>query len=220
MAALQLSCVDMNNSGFSRKLRHGLAFFMGALALAIAALWGDSYRVRIDWDEPLSADQESMINSFKEDPGSLRMFPRGTGLDYSYQVDLHAWYRVCTNVGELILLSEAGYLTHAPVPPEIDDSCFGFGYKRYIWRRGSIGGQDGRPSIHADFRTDRLTIPFWALFVACAIWPTMCIVRGPLRRRRRRNRGQCVKCGYDLSGSTARCPECSAAHSCAFDSSS
>ncbi len=50
------------------------------------------------------------------------------------------------------------------------------------------------------------------VWLPCAvlwIWPVVAVVRGPLRRRVRRKRGACVRCGYDLTGlPEPRCPEC------------
>jgi hypothetical protein len=52
-------------------------------------------------------------------------------------------------------------------------------------------------------------IPFWLLFVLLALYPTLAFIRGPLRRRRRRRKGLCVACGYDLTGNVSGvCPEC------------
>ena len=49
----------------------------------------------------------------------------------------------------------------------------------------------------------------WLLFLACGAYPTVAFIRGPLRRWRRRRKGQCAICGYDLTGNTSgRCPEC------------
>jgi hypothetical protein len=49
----------------------------------------------------------------------------------------------------------------------------------------------------------------WSLFGLCCIYPTVVAVRGPLRRYRRRKRGACLQCGYDLTGNVSgRCPEC------------
>jgi hypothetical protein len=49
----------------------------------------------------------------------------------------------------------------------------------------------------------------WVPFVLSAIYPTLVLIGGPLRRRRRRGTGRCIKCGYNLTGlSEPRCPEC------------
>ena len=40
-------------------------------------------------------------------------------------------------------------------------------------------------------------------------YPAISFIRGPLRRWRRRRKGLCLKCGYDLTGNvTGVCPEC------------
>ena len=53
-----------------------------------------------------------------------------------------------------------------------------------------------------------LGVPLWIPFLLFAAYPTLAFIRGPLRRYRRRKRGLCVTCGYDLRGSPKRCPEC------------
>ena len=46
-------------------------------------------------------------------------------------------------------------------------------------------------------------------FLFFAAYPTLAFIRGPLRRHRRRKRGLCVRCGYNLTGlPEPRCPEC------------
>lgn len=47
------------------------------------------------------------------------------------------------------------------------------------------------------------------LALAFSIYPLIVFVRGPLRRWRRRWRGECEPCGYNLTGNiTGVCPEC------------
>lgn len=42
-----------------------------------------------------------------------------------------------------------------------------------------------------------------------AVWPSLALVRGVRRWRRRRRKGFCVKCGYNLTGNVSGiCPEC------------
>jgi hypothetical protein len=53
-------------------------------------------------------------------------------------------------------------------------------------------------------------VPFWPVVAAAVIaglWPAVRVVRHIHRRRRNR----CVECGYDLRGSSGRCPECGTA---------
>lgn len=51
--------------------------------------------------------------------------------------------------------------------------------------------------------------PLWAAIPATAFLPLLVFVRGPLRRKRRRKRGLCEGCGYDLRGNVSGvCSEC------------
>ncbi len=61
-------------------------------------------------------------------------------------------------------------------------------------------------------------VPSEQIIISVLLWlPTLlfgiilCLCCRPLhlhRRRKRKKLGLCVKCGYDLRGSTKRCPEC------------
>ena len=56
-------------------------------------------------------------------------------------------------------------------------------------------------------------VPLWMPTVLFAAYPAIALARSPGRRhRRRRKRGQCVKCGYDLTGNVSGvCSECGTA---------
>jgi len=52
-------------------------------------------------------------------------------------------------------------------------------------------------------------VPFWGPAALLLVCPAIALMSGPIRRRRRRKRGECVKCGYNLTGlPEPRCPEC------------
>jgi hypothetical protein len=54
-----------------------------------------------------------------------------------------------------------------------------------------------------------MVIPLWMPLVLFAACPTITCIRGPVRRWRRRRKGCCLKCGYDLAGNVSGvCPEC------------
>ncbi len=79
-------------------------------------------------------------------------------------------------------------------PGDIDQRWAGF----YV-RRRSIG------SVVAT----GVGAPFWAIFGLLMLSPITEFLRGPLHRRRRRRRGLCIHCGYNLTGLIEpRCPEC------------
>ncbi len=67
----------------------------------------------------------------------------------------------------------------------------------------------GTVTAVATWHYQALTIPDWLLTTILAI-PTFRSLRGVWVRRRRKTRGLCIACAYDLRGATGRCPECGA----------
>ncbi len=61
------------------------------------------------------------------------------------------------------------------------------------------------------FRTIEIGIPPWSFLFLFGVYPTIALIHPPLRRYRRRKRGLCVRCGYNLTGNESGvCPECGA----------
>jgi hypothetical protein len=52
-------------------------------------------------------------------------------------------------------------------------------------------------------------LPLLGLAFPLGCYPLLTLMRGPIRRRRRQQRGWCIYCGYDLEGNVSGiCPEC------------
>lgn len=58
-----------------------------------------------------------------------------------------------------------------------------------------------------NWKFSALIVPYWVLVIPLALLPLTGFRRVIVRRRRKR-RGQCLACGYDLRQSPDRCPEC------------
>jgi hypothetical protein len=80
----------------------------------------------------------------------------------------------------------------------------------FKWRRVVGQTRPPSPSLSATFQhVDSLDVPFWALACLCTVYPVVAVLIPGLRRWRRRRRGFCLACGYDLRGNaSAVCPEC------------
>lgn len=76
--------------------------------------------------------------------------------------------------------------------------CFGYGWL------------DEAPPYGSNlppFKTRFVMAPYWFFVMCFGILPLRAALRYKKARRRRR-RGLCVTCGYDLRGTPDRCPEC------------
>jgi len=81
--------------------------------------------------------------------------------------------------------------------------------------RNSLVNSSGRPAgnsivLPIDSTQLLLVIPWWFIATVAALLPASTLLRAPLavRTYRRRKRGLCTQCGYDLRFSSGRCPEC------------
>ena len=62
------------------------------------------------------------------------------------------------------------------------------------------------------FKEWNLYIPIWFFLLLSALYPTIIYIRyfrGPFIRNRRKMKGLCLRCGYNLTGNVSGvCPEC------------
>jgi hypothetical protein len=104
---------------------------------------------------------------------------------------------------------EGSLVTYNYGPPA--HVLFGFGW-------GVEGSTAALRGAGSEYAMRRFALPIWFVAVLFALLPmraAFLMVRST-RRRRRVAKGCCENCGYDLRGSSDRCPECGRA----FQSSS
>ena len=59
------------------------------------------------------------------------------------------------------------------------------------------------------FLSEVCSVPVVVPVIILGLYPLLAFSRGPVRRWQRRQRGQCIGCGYNLRGNvTGVCPEC------------
>ena len=64
-------------------------------------------------------------------------------------------------------------------------------------------------SVHRNYMFDSTAESLLLVAGILGFCPAISLFRGPVRRHRRRRRGLCLKCGYNLTGNTTGvCPEC------------
>ena len=86
-----------------------------------------------------------------------------------------------------------------PLPVKLD--VLGFRYR--------AGRMTPYRSDIIPFYAGELIVPVWLLVALFGSYPMLAFIRGPHRRYRRRKKGLCLKCGYNLTGNVSGvCPEC------------
>jgi hypothetical protein len=90
---------------------------------------------------------------------------------------------------------------------QLEPTRFGFAN----FHRASSWGQGAGTNFQRVTDTNtQLSFPLWMLALLLAL-PTVGRLVAGARRRKRRARGLCPSCGYDLRATPGRCPECGAA---------
>lgn len=84
----------------------------------------------------------------------------------------------------------------------------------------SVQHAEGHPPYLLWYISRTVTVPVWFPIVVLSPYPTWALFIVPLRRRRRKRKGLCLRCGYDLTGNVSgSCSECGMAtpHTAMFD---
>ncbi len=137
----------------------------------------------------------------------LGCFPGARGMEFGRPEDTgYSFITIVWGATRIIKVLHVKYLDNPPSAPGGKQWMgTGWGY------RTSIQIDPSGRSTQARFLIVSFLFPV-VLSALFAIYPTIAFIhfiRGPLRRSRRRRKGLCVKCGYDLTGNvTGVCPEC------------
>jgi predicted amidophosphoribosyltransferase len=130
------------------------------------------------------------------------LFHRDRWLCFACDGVLTCSYGYCPKCG-----ASAGHRSGCPHSDVVIDDYFPSPPRRYVRSTPFARSVLNYP----DWRSYSVSVPLWFLCLALGAYPTVAFVRGPLRRRRRRKRGLCVNCAYDLTGNVSGiCPECGA----------
>ena len=116
----------------------------------------------------------------------------------AWQVDAYRYVMMQVSIGELSVM----YVTENA--PEKSEYRFGWGPIGFLRAPMFLDPDRSYSSMaYAAY------IPSWLATIVLGVYPAFVFVKWR-RVHRRRKRGLCVTCGYDLRGSPARCPECGA----------
>jgi len=181
-------------------IRKAIIVVLTLAALGTALLYADSYRLRL---YPLTMELRRLMScGMWTAPEELRIpGPRSRHYwdDDSMILDLWA-HNGRFSVAYNSTIGPVAHVSNRRV------SAAGFGYEtgRRYWPR-----PDG---TYAYYQEREITVPLAVIGTLFAAYPAIAFIRGPLRRWRRRRRGMCIRCGYDLQGNVSgTCPECGGA---------
>ena len=174
------------------------------LAIASAALWGRTTRVNDTWEWT----RRRVANRWITSPGSVC---------YSRRIDHTAAAAVANGMTFRATpydvpqrSADGSTMTFRARPFPGSSAGFECSHEQYAidpketrWTMLLPRSANNLPGY--EYYTVR--VPLWLPCVALSIAPVVGGARA-WRSRRRRRVGRCPSCGYDLRGSTERCPEC------------
>lgn len=191
-------------------IRKAVIILLALAALTSAGLWVDSYRLRKRL--PLTPEREARLEAERKASLIVSTGPPDLagmiGIDFFRCLENQRFIRVRICQGQFNVryysIKQTGTLMK-----RVDSTWGGFSHRRWGCRMWSRLPFDGPPGVYEDYVWQEIAIPFWFLVVALAPYPTLALICGPLRRWRRRRKGCCIRCGYNLTGNvTGVCPEC------------
>ncbi len=178
-----------------RRLLKTLVLLWLTICIATTALWLAGRFAGNPFPHPLPGRWSYQLNGRTSGSISVVLFhdyptpmvgPR-FGPNDQYTPELLAWY--------------------GQFPPGLFIHILGFG----CTHTDNFETDSGNHMVALGKRTD-LSVPYWAAWV---MWLPTAVYADRRRRRklqsRRRLKGQCVVCGYDLRATPDRCPECGTA---------
>jgi len=188
-------------------IRKSIIFLLTLAAVAAAVLWPLGYRGHepTDWSK-LNPDLATRL---------LRCCTCGYIMGRHLRVPLWAGHRAFlqTHSGRITLAHVRPYRWH-PKAPLVSKRLGPITYGQYSLSPAELPAVIYTPEQCEVLHTEddlftSVTIPVWALLLSFGAYPAIAFARGPLRRYRRRRRGLCLTCGYDLIGNvTGVCSEC------------
>ena len=114
----------------------------------------------------------------------------------------------CVGFGRYSYIGGYG-IGYGPIGPR-SASIYGGGWSYTIprlWKSRAFDGWETDWVPKLGFNPLSLVLPLWIPLLGFAVLSSY-LLRPIYRRRKRKKLGLCLRCGYDLRGSTDRCPEC------------
>ena len=176
-----------------RRLGFILNVFATALFAAVVVMWFRSHRVAdvLMWQQ-WRADAGSMYR------GTFRTLTSGRGVVGIDLTDLTTAFRATSDVKPKFEWTRAD-ASQFLLPNETFWNRIGFGYVSE--KQSAQGLKD------ATVTTRSYWLPHWLVAGVASVVPLRWMIALVTRARRRR-RGLCARCGYDVRVSQGRCPEC------------
>jgi hypothetical protein len=166
------------------------------LLIAVITLWVRSFR---HVDGIALFDRAGQLHGIASDRGTLLFFTSKIPFGHD-----KAWSAETFSVAQSEFRSFDEYLYDKAA---LKFKWAGFKVCSNSYALTDTNSSNGTVTTVATWPYQGLTIPDWLLTALLAV-PTLRSLRGVWLRRRRKARGLCIGCGYDLRGAPGRCPEC------------